>query len=59
MFYSHRRGEKMLIILPMAHIFTLVGCIFAPLLHHMTSVIPIPCIHASSFSIFAISAWST
>jgi long-chain acyl-CoA synthetase len=29
----------MLIILPMAHIFTLVGCIFAPLLHHMTSVI--------------------
>ena len=32
-------GEKMLVILPMAHIFTLVGCVFAPLLHQMTSVI--------------------
>jgi long-subunit acyl-CoA synthetase (AMP-forming) len=32
-------GEKMLVILPMAHIFTLVGCILVPLLYRMTSVI--------------------
>lgn len=32
-------GEKMLIILPMAHIFTIVGCILVPLLYRMTSVI--------------------
>jgi long-chain acyl-CoA synthetase len=32
-------GEKMLTILPMAHIFTLVGCILAPLLYGMTCVI--------------------
>jgi long-chain acyl-CoA synthetase len=32
-------GEKMLIILPMAHIFTMVGCILVPLLYRMTSVI--------------------
>jgi long-subunit acyl-CoA synthetase (AMP-forming) len=32
-------GEKMLIILPMSHIFTLVGCIVAPILNKMTSVI--------------------
>jgi len=32
-------GEKMLLILPMSHIFTLVGCVLAPLLYRMTSVI--------------------
>jgi long-chain acyl-CoA synthetase len=32
-------GEKMLIILPMSHIFTLVGCIFVPILHNIASVI--------------------
>ncbi len=32
-------GEKMLIILPMAHIFTMVGCVLVPLLYRMTSVI--------------------
>jgi long-chain acyl-CoA synthetase len=32
-------GEKMLVILPMAHIFTLVGCVLVPLLYGMTSVI--------------------
>jgi len=32
-------GEKMLVILPMSHIFTLVGCILVPLLYQMTSVI--------------------
>jgi long-chain acyl-CoA synthetase len=31
--------EKMLVILPMSHIFTLIGCIFVPLLHGITSVI--------------------
>ena len=31
--------EKMLIILPMSHIFTLIGCIFVPILHNITSVI--------------------
>lgn len=31
--------ERMLIILPMSHIFTLVGCIFVPILHNLTSVI--------------------
>ncbi len=34
-----QRGEKMLVILPMAHIFTLVGCLMVPLLYRMTSVI--------------------
>jgi long-chain acyl-CoA synthetase len=33
------KGERMLILLPMVHIFTLVGCILAPLLYGMTSVI--------------------
>ena len=32
-------GEKMLLILPMAHIFTLIGCILVPLLYRMTTVI--------------------
>lgn len=32
-------GEKMLVILPMSHIFTLVGCIVVPILFHMTAVI--------------------
>jgi long-subunit acyl-CoA synthetase (AMP-forming) len=32
-------GEKMLVILPMTHIFTIVGCILVPLLYRMTSVI--------------------
>jgi long-subunit acyl-CoA synthetase (AMP-forming) len=32
-------GEKMLIILPMAHIFTMVGCVLVPLLYRVTSVI--------------------
>ncbi len=31
--------EKMLIILPMSHIFTLIGCIFVPILNEITSVI--------------------
>jgi long-chain acyl-CoA synthetase len=31
--------EKMLVILPMSHIFTLIGCIFVPILHEITSVI--------------------
>jgi long-chain acyl-CoA synthetase len=31
--------ERMLIILPMSHIFTLIGCIFVPILHNVTSVI--------------------
>ncbi len=31
--------EKMLVILPMSHIFTLVGCIFVPIFHEITSVI--------------------
>jgi long-chain acyl-CoA synthetase len=31
--------ERMLIILPMSHIFTLIGCIFVPILHNITSVI--------------------
>jgi long-chain acyl-CoA synthetase len=34
-----RRGERMLTMLPMAHIFTLVGCILVPLLYGMTCVI--------------------
>lgn len=33
------KGERMLTILPMVHIFTLVGCILAPLLYGMTCVI--------------------
>jgi long-chain acyl-CoA synthetase len=32
-------GEKMLLLLPMAHIFTILGCILVPLLYGMTSVI--------------------
>ena len=32
-------GESMLVILPMAHIFTLIGCLFAPLFYRMTSII--------------------
>lgn len=32
-------GERMLVILPMAHIFTMVGCVLVPLLFGMTSVI--------------------
>ncbi len=32
-------GEKMLVILPMSHIFTLVGCLMVPLLFGMTIVI--------------------
>ena len=32
-------GERMLVILPMSHIFTLVGCIVTPILFHMTTVI--------------------
>ena len=32
-------GEKMLLVLPMTHIFTIVACIFMPLLYKMTSVI--------------------
>jgi long-chain acyl-CoA synthetase len=31
--------ERMLIILPMSHIFTLIGCVFVPILHNITSVI--------------------
>lgn len=34
-----QKGERMLVLLPMAHIFTLVGCILAPLIHRMTSAI--------------------
>jgi len=33
-----RRGEKMLTVLPMAHIFTLVGCVLVPLLFGMSCV---------------------
>ncbi|MGA2613789.1 MAG: class I adenylate-forming enzyme family protein [Spirochaetia bacterium] len=33
------KGEKMLTVLPMAHIFTLVGCILVPLLYGMSCVI--------------------
>ncbi len=32
-------GEKMLVILPMSHIFTLIGCLMVPLLYRMTIVI--------------------
>ncbi len=32
-------GERMLVILPMSHIFTLVGCVVVPILFHMTAVI--------------------
>lgn len=34
-----RAMEKMLIVLPMSHIFTLIGCLFVPILHGVTSVI--------------------
>jgi long-chain acyl-CoA synthetase len=33
------KRESLLIILPMQHIFTLIGCVFLPLLYHITSVI--------------------
>jgi len=33
------KGENLLVILPMQHIFTLIGCIFLPLLFHITSII--------------------
>ncbi|HUI69734.1 MAG TPA: class I adenylate-forming enzyme family protein, partial [Spirochaetia bacterium] len=33
------KGEKMLVVLPMSHIFTLVGCILVPLLFGMSCVI--------------------
>ena len=33
------KGERLLVILPMQHIFTLIGCVFLPLLCHITSVI--------------------
>ncbi|MBN1837234.1 MAG: acyl--CoA ligase [Spirochaetales bacterium] len=32
-------GERMLVLLPMAHIFSLVGCVLVPLLFRMTMVI--------------------
>lgn len=32
-------GEKMLVTIPMSHIFTLVGCIAVPILHKITAVI--------------------
>jgi len=32
-------GESMLVILPMPHIFTLIGCLLVPLLYGMTSII--------------------
>jgi len=32
-------GEKMLVTIPMSHIFTLVGCIAVPVLHKITAVI--------------------
>jgi long-chain acyl-CoA synthetase len=32
-------GEKMLVVLPLSHIFALVGCLFVPLLYGMTAVI--------------------
>ncbi len=32
-------GERMLVLLPMSHIFTLVGCLFVPLLVGVTAVI--------------------
>ncbi len=34
-----QNGEKMLVILPMSHIFTLIGCLMVPLLYRMTIVI--------------------
>jgi long-chain acyl-CoA synthetase len=33
------KGENLLVILPMQHIFTLIGCVFLPLLYQITSVI--------------------
>ncbi len=32
-------GDSMLVILPMSHIFTLIGCIFVPLMYKLTAVI--------------------
>lgn len=32
-------GEKMLVTIPMSHIFTLVGCIAVPILHKITAVL--------------------
>lgn len=34
-----RKGDRMLVVLPMAHIFTLVGCVLVPLLYRMTSAL--------------------
>lgn len=34
-----KKGENMLVILPMSHIFTLIGCIFSPFLKQMTTII--------------------
>jgi len=34
-----RPGERLLVLLPMAHIFSLVGCVLVPLLYRMTMVI--------------------
>jgi long-chain acyl-CoA synthetase len=34
-----KKEERLLVILPMQHIFTLIGCVFLPLLYHITSVI--------------------
>jgi long-subunit acyl-CoA synthetase (AMP-forming) len=34
-----QEGEKMLVILPMAHIFTLIACVFTPLLYGLTGSI--------------------
>jgi long-chain acyl-CoA synthetase len=34
-----KSGERLLIILPMSHIFTLVGCVFVPLYNKLTAVI--------------------
>lgn len=34
-----KKGENLLVILPMSHIFTLVGCVFLPLMNRITSII--------------------
>ena len=34
-----KKGERLLVILPMPHIFTLIGCVFLPLVYKITSVI--------------------
>jgi len=38
---QYKTGEKMMAILPMAHIFTLVGCIFTSFFSRMTSIITV------------------